>query len=124
MASALTLWPPNHKYVAETITGVTDQACGGVTTSTITGISQDQPTLGGGSGNTCPDGTGVGTSTAKVRAEREGTDPNGRIYYLAFTATDCNGNSCMGSVTVCVPHDQSGAGCVAEVPLFDSTKCK
>ncbi|HKM55081.1 MAG TPA: hypothetical protein VJY33_16850 [Isosphaeraceae bacterium] len=122
-ASAPTLWPPNHKFVNETITGVTDVACGGVTTITIASIFQDEPTLGGGSGDTCPDGTGVGTSTAQVRSEREGTS-DGRVYHIGFKATDCNGNSCTGTVAVCVPHDQGkGSACVDEGPLFDSTKC-
>jgi outer membrane protein assembly factor BamB len=123
-AGTPTLWPPNHKFVSETVTGVT--AVNGPVTINITGIHQDEPTLlaGTGSGDTCPDGKGVGTSTAQVRAERDGT-ADGRVYHIDFTATDTKSQSCTGTVTVCVPHDQSGPGkvCVDEGPLFDSTAC-
>jgi hypothetical protein len=73
-------------------------------------------------GTTCPDATGVGTSTAQVRAERSGNG-DGRVYHIDFTAIDKNGNSCSGEVTVCVAHDQGG-GCVDQGPVFDSTKCQ
>ena len=79
---------------------------------------------GQGAGNTSPDGTGVGTATASVRAERNGnrkTPGNGRVYHIAFTADDGNGGTCSGTVTVCVPHDQSDPTCVDEGPLHDST---
>jgi hypothetical protein len=125
-ASDPTLSPPNHKFVAETITGVTDVACGGVTTITITSIFQDEPTLEPksiGAGNTCPDGKGIGTATALVRAERAGTG-DGRVYTIGFKATDCNGNSCTGTTTVCVPHNDGKKNtCVDEGALFDSTMC-
>jgi hypothetical protein len=48
---------------------------------------------------------GVGTSTAFVRAERSGLG-DGRVYHIDFTATDTQNQTCMGDVTVCVPHDQ------------------
>jgi hypothetical protein len=127
-ASAPTLWPPNHKFVDESILGVTDTD-GDSVTITITGIRQDEPVLqhGTGSGNFCPDGTGVGTATADVRAERGG-NPNipgdGRVYHIAFSADDGKGGTCTGTVAVCVPHDQGhGGGCIDEGPLFDSTVC-
>ena len=120
-ASAPTLFPPNHKFVTENVLGVTDVSA--PFTINIDGIKQDEPLNGGGSGHTCPDGKGVGTDTALVRAEREGTG-DGRVYHIAFTATDINGNSCSGNVSVCVPHDQGHGGrCVDEGSLFDSTKC-
>ena len=50
------------------------------------------------SGNTAPDGQGLGTSTAKVRAERV-SKGNGRVYYISFTADDIYGGSCSGMVT-------------------------
>jgi len=121
-ASTPTLSPPNHKFVTEDVLGVTDVSA--PFTIDITGIQQDQPLNGGGSGNTCPDGAGVGTDTAMVRSERDGTSKDGRTYHIAFTATDINGNSCSGNVSVCVPHDQGhGGGCVDNGSLFDSTAC-
>jgi hypothetical protein len=122
-ASAPQLWPPNHKFVSETIDGVT--AVNGPVTIDITGIFQDQSPTVKGSGHTCPDGKGVGTSTAMIRAERAGGIDDGRVYHIDFTATDQQGQTCMGDVTVCVPHDQGGdETCVDHGPLFDSTVCK
>ncbi len=117
--SARTLWPPNHKGVNVSITGVSDPD-GDTVTTTITDVTQDEPLKGLGSGDTCPDAFGVGTSTVQLRAERDGT-ADGRVYHLSFTATDAAGNSCTGVVTVCVPHDQSGRPCADEGPLFNST---
>jgi outer membrane protein assembly factor BamB len=132
-ASAPNLSPPNHKFVTENVLGVTDVS--GPFTINIDGIRQDEQVFGEGSGNTCPDGKGVGTHTAMVLAERDGRG-DGRVYHIAFTATDNNGNTCQGNVKVCVPHDQghegdirgrsnseSGSTCVDEGALFDSTVC-
>ena len=117
------LWPPNHKFVAIGILGVTD-AEGDTLTITVTGIRQDEPVNDKGDGNTAPDGKGVGTATAEVRAERTGTPKvpgNGRVYHIAFRATDGHGGSCTGTVKVSVPHDQRGAPAIDGGPLYDST---
>jgi YVTN family beta-propeller protein len=117
-ASPNLLWPPNHKFVPITISGIVNPAPGAVTI-TVTSIFQDEPVQGPGSGNTSPDATGVGTSTPSVRAERDGGG-DGRVYHINFTATGAGG-SCTGSVTVGVPHDQGHGGPVDEGPLYDST---
>lgn len=103
-ASQGVIWPPNHKMVAETIIGVTDPY-DLPTTITITKVQQDEPVEAAGSGNTEPDGSGIGTSIAYVRAERAGPG-TGRIYFISFTATDSTGDQCMGMVRAYVPHDQ------------------
>jgi len=116
------IWPPNHKYVDIEIMGVTDPD-GDAVTITITGITQDEPldAVGNGDGKTSPDGTGVGTTIACVRAERQGTG-NGRVYEISFTATDPVGAECSGSVTVCVPHDQGPEHeCIDDGQNYDST---
>lgn len=59
---------------------------------------------GTGSGDTAPDGEGVGTPTARVRAERSGNG-DGRVYAISFTASDGQDGSCAGTVTVGVPHN-------------------
>jgi len=117
--STAVLWPPNHKMVPITINGVTDPD-GDVTTITITSIFQDEPVTGGGSGHTAPDGNGVGTSTADVRAERAGTN-DGRTYTISFSADDGRGGTCAGQVLVIVPHDQSHIE-INQGALYDSTK--
>ena len=121
--SVATLWPPNHKMVNVNVLGVTDPD-GDPVTITVTGITQDEPVNGTGDGDTGPDGAGVGTSTAQVRAERAGskkTPGNGRVYQISFTADDGNGGTCDGSVKVCVPHDQGkGNACIDDGQNYNS----
>ena len=90
--------------VKETILGVIDPSHL-PTTIKIIGIYQDEPVEALGSGNTEPDGSGVGTPTAYVRAERAGPG-TGRIYFISFTATNTLGAQCSSAVSVWVPHDQ------------------
>ena len=76
-----------------------------------------------GDGNFAPDGGGLGTDTAWLRAERSGAKKvpgNGRVYHISFTADDGRGGSCSCEVLVGVPHD------VKKLPIddgatFDST---
>ena len=110
------IWPPNHKMVSVGILGCTDPD-GDDLTITVTGISQDEPVNTIGDGNFEPDGDGVGTSTARVRAERSGSKKvpgDGRIYEISFSADDGFGGVCEGSVTVGVPHDQGKNGAAVD----------
>jgi predicted amidohydrolase len=118
--SVVTIWPPNHDMVSVTIQGVTDPD-GDPVTINIDQIKQDEPTDGTGDGHTCPDGAGIGTSTAQVRAERSAKG-NGRVYTIYFTASDGAGGSCQGSVTVCAPNSRNGS-CTNGGANFDSTQC-
>ena len=91
---------------------------------TITGIQQDESTNLIGSGNTCPDAGGAGTSQAWVRAERSGTQ-DGRTYEIFFRAEDGKGGACTGSViSSLVPHDQGADGAAHDSGRrYDSTVC-
>jgi hypothetical protein len=114
------LWPPNHKFVDVTIAGVVDPD-GDPVTITVTGVTQDEAIDSEDGANPCPDASGVGTSTARIRAERSGSG-DGRVYHVAFVADDGRGGQCTGAVAVCVPHDQrSRRSCVDQGALFDST---
>jgi len=118
--SVRSLWPPNHKFHPIKVNGVTDPD-GDPIAITVTSISQDEPLNSIGDGNTCPDGSGVGSDAALVRAERAGT-ADGRVYHVNFTAADGQGGECTGQVAICVPHDQGrGKNCIDQGPLFDST---
>jgi len=122
VASLDTLWPPNHKFIDINVLGVTDPD-GDLVTITIDSIFQDEPTDSLGDGAFSPDAEGVGTDTATVRAERDGTrraPGNGRVYHVGYTADDGNGLTCSGTVTVGVPHDVQDTP-VDEGALFDST---
>lgn len=111
--SVATLWPPNHKLESVAVLGVTDTA-GGRVSILITGITQDEPVNGLGDGDTSPDGFGVGTSQALLRAERSGIG-NGRVYVVSFFASSSAGGTCTGKVAAGVPHDQ-GKG---RIPIDD-----
>ena len=115
------LWPPNHKYMPVSICGVTE-SCGNPVAITVTSITQDEPVNGRGDGNTCPDAQIV-DGHASVRAERTGTPGvpgNGRVYAINFTATNGQGSSCRGTVTVCVPHDQGDRTCINDGQRYNS----
>jgi hypothetical protein len=112
--SKSTLWPPKNKMVSISINGVTDPVEGDPVTVTVTSIAQDE-TIGNSS-----DGSGVGSSTANVRAQRDGGG-NGRVYHISYTGDDGNGGICTGEVTVGVPHDQgNGSVPVDGGSLYDS----
>ena len=113
------IWPPNHKFVARSITGVTD-ADGDPVTVTITGITQDEPLNGVADGNTSPDAVIGSGGSFRVRAERAGTG-DGRVYRISFTGADDAGGVCSGVVRIGVPHDQSGAPPVDSGSIFVST---
>ena len=116
-ASVEMLWSPNHKFKAIDVL-VTDPD-GDPVTVTIDSIYQDEKVKGPGKHH--PDGQGVGTSTAEVRAERDGKG-DGRVYHIYFTADDGRGGSCSGEVTVGVPHDKGGGSVPVDGgPLYDST---
>ena len=118
--SVATLWPVNHAMVAINVLGVTDPDGDPVAIS-IDSIFQDEPVNGTGDGDTAPDGAGIGTPTAQVRAERAGKG-NGRVYHIGFTATDSSNNTCSGTVTVSVPKSQGKNGAaVDDGALYDST---
>jgi hypothetical protein len=99
------LWPVNHRMVEVGIEGITDPDGDDVTVR-ITGITQSEPAEGKGDGSTCADASGVGTSTALLRAERSGSG-SGRLYVIEFTAEDGKGGTATGTVTVSVPRSAS-----------------
>lgn len=113
VASPTLIWPPNGKMVPISILGITDPE-GDPVALKIIGITQDEP------------GTsfsGVGSSTAQVKAERDGKG-DGRVYHILFEAADPSGASCAGEVTVCVPHDQGKykGSCVDSGALVSSSR--
>lgn len=108
------LWPPNHKLVNVALTGVTDPDEGDTVTTTITGVTQDEPLNGLGDGDTAPDAVISADGGLRLRAERSGTG-DGRVYVVAFTAKDSHGATCSGTVNVgAVPHDQRKGGAAVD----------
>ena len=114
------LWPPNHKLVRGQVADVTDPD-GDPVALTITGITQDEPVNGAADGNTSPDATVGSNGAFQVRAERSGLG-DGRVYAIAFSASDGEGGSCSDTLLVGVPHDQGGGSTPIDSapPMFNS----
>lgn len=105
------LWPPNHKLVdilaGVTVTDNIDPA----PTFVLSSITSSESDNGNGSGNKNGDirDADVGTPDVeyRLRAERRGNG-GGRTYTIVYTASDNSGNTASTTVSVFVPHDQSG----------------
>ena len=116
------IWPPNHKLVDITISGITDPENDPISIQVIS-IHQDEAVNELADGNSEPDGYGIGTDIAKVRAERSGIG-NGRVYSITFKASDDKGASCSTVMTVGVPHDKKDTAVLDSDKNFDSTKAE
>lgn len=117
LTAHVSLWPPNHKMTSIDVlaaTGITDPD-GDPVTIVINAITQDEPVAGPA------DGAGLGGGIASIRAERDGNG-NGRVYGIAFTASDNKGGSCQGILFVSVPHSNNGSPAVDDGQVFDSTQ--
>jgi len=112
-ASPDTLGPPNHKLVPVSLAGATDPD-GDQVTLTITGVTQDEARTGS------PDATlGPAANQVSLRAVRDGAG-DGRVYRIAFTASDGKGGTCTGKATVGVPHDHGSVAVDSAPPSYDS----
>ncbi len=117
-ASNTIIWPPNHGFVPVDILDVTDPDEDAVSI-VIDSITQDEAVDAPGSGHTAPDGQGLATGVAHLRAERAGTG-DGRVYAIGFSANDGRGGNCNGMVNVSVPHDKNSEA-IDNGQIFDST---
>jgi hypothetical protein len=106
-ANPNSLWPPNHKMVAVTVTVIASDLVDPHPTSHIISITSSEPVNGNGDGNTSTDWEITGPLTANIRAERAGgTD---RVYTLTIATTDFSGNTAHGIVTVTVGQSRGRA---------------
>jgi streptogramin lyase len=114
-SSQVELWPPNHKLQSFTLSScatAVDTCQGPIdidAAGTITAIYSDEPedAKGSGDGNTSGDIVITGSSSFKLRSERQGAG-NGRVYNVSFGVSDAAGNVAIGNCRFVVPHDQSG----------------
>ena len=114
------LWPPNHKLVPVQIVGISDPDNHSLTT-TITGVTQDEPGNSLGDGNTSRDAI-IQETGVLLRAERAG-GINGRVYRVHFRADNGLGGVCTGSVPVIVPKNmKSGRAVIDDGQRYDSTR--
>lgn len=104
-ASPDSLWPPNHKMIALTLTGQATDACDSAPVFQILAVSSNEPTEGLGDGDTPVDWEVTGAMTLNVRAERSGSG-SGRVYTITVRCVDASGNESLKSVSVTVPKSQ------------------
>lgn len=117
-----TLWPPNKNFVDVNVVDVTDPDGDPVVVEVVS-VRQDEPAQGPGSGSLFPDAAIQASAppAVRLRAERNGAG-DGRVYHVAFRASDPAGAFCDGEISVCVPHDLGGgAACVDGGGLYSST---
>lgn len=100
------LWSPNHKMVDITLDYTVTDNCG-VKGFDIISISSNEHVNGRGDGNTPVDWEYVDAHHVRLRAERSGLS-DGRVYSMVIEAVDDAGNKDYATVTVSVPHNQSG----------------
>jgi hypothetical protein len=107
----------NHRLIAVTLDGATDPD-GDAITIAVDGVTQDEPVEGSGD-STSPDAIDDGDGQLRIRAER---DPrgDGRVYRIAFTATDGRSGSCSGQATVSVPRKKRKPAVDSAPPSYDS----
>ena len=98
------LWPPNHKMVAVTVSANASDLAG-VTSLKIVNVTSSEPDNGLGDGDTAGDIVITGAMTVNLRAERSGKG-NGRTYAITVEARDAAGNATTRTTTVVVPNSQ------------------
>jgi hypothetical protein len=116
-ASRPVLTTVNRRLVPIALDGATDPD-GDPVTLTIDGVTQDEPVLGSGD-PTSPDAVDEGDRQTRVRAERN-PHGDGRVYRIAFTASDGKGGSCSGTATVSVPRKARKLAVDSAPPSYDS----
>lgn len=102
--NAPTLWPPNHKMVAVTVSADAGDLVG-VSSLKIVNVTSSEPDNGLGDGDTANDIQVTGDLTVNLRAERAGGG-NGRTYTITVEASDDAGNTTTKTCTVFVPKSQ------------------
>jgi hypothetical protein len=113
MPDRAVLWPPNRKFHTVGLSGATDPDGDPVALS-ITGVTQDERVRGGRDARHA-----TGDAAVSLRAQRDARG-DGRVYRIAFEATDGQGGSCNGQVTVSVPRQRKTQAVDSAPPSYDS----
>ena len=110
-ATPASLGAPNHRLLTVTISGATDPDGDAVDLS-IMGVTQDEPQRG-------PADAVATTQPQRVRlrAERDATG-DGRVYRIAFEASDGRGGTCTGFATATVRKGNQAVD--SAPPSYDS----
>jgi dipeptidyl aminopeptidase/acylaminoacyl peptidase len=107
------LWPPNRRLRVVELSGAADPDGEPVSIS-VTGVTQDERVRRGRDAYPAS-----GDDAVRLRADG---DPrgDGRVYRIAFEATDARGGSCVGTATVSVPRKKKLAAVDSAPPSYDS----
>jgi dipeptidyl aminopeptidase/acylaminoacyl peptidase len=116
-ASRPVLTTANRRLVPITLVGASDPD-GDPVSFSLDGVTQDEPVMGNGD-STSPDAIDLGDGDIKVRAERN-PHGDGRVYRIAFTASDGRGGSCSGIAMVSVPRKTRQPAVDSAPPSYDS----
>ena len=125
VCSAVTATPsvlsePDESLRTTELSGATDPD-GDPVSIALTGVTQDEPVTDG-MDKTGPDAAeGAPPNRVELRAERNPRG-DGRVYRVAFRASDDQGGTCTGTVTVSVPRKKDVAAVDSAPPLFDSLR--
>jgi Tol biopolymer transport system component len=118
VATPSVLWPPNHSFRLVGLAGGTDPD-GDEVAITIDDVRQDEP-LTSRHDRTSPDAAlGARSDQVQLRAERSPRG-DGRVYRIDFTASDGNGGSCSGTVTVTVTRHKRQDAVDSAPPSYSS----
>jgi dipeptidyl aminopeptidase/acylaminoacyl peptidase len=110
------LLPANGQFVGVALGGGSDPD-GDALTFTIHGVSQDEP-VKAQSDSSVPDARLRG-GRLELRAERN-PHGDGRVYRIAFNASDGHGGTCSGTAKVSVPHQKNKPAVDSAPPSYDS----
>jgi hypothetical protein len=123
--SAVTATPsvlsePDESLRTIELSGATDPD-GDPVSIVVTGVTQDEAVTDDVD-KTSPDAAEGGSlNRVELRAERN-PKGDGRVYRVAFRASDDQGGSCTGTVTITVPRKKGGAALDSAPPVFDSLR--
>ncbi len=131
------LWSPNHNDLPSEEDDVNDDdgyrtvalkpfVCdpdGDAVDIRITSITSDEATAKKNGDKKAPDADPacIGTDTALLRAERDGSC-DGRVYMVTFVASDGRGGETTMTLPVRVPHNQTGCDAVDSGQKYDATQ--
>jgi uncharacterized repeat protein (TIGR01451 family) len=123
LKSALSMWPPNHKYktfnVTDMVQSVTD-SCNttlGISSVVIEQVTSDEPENDDGDGNTSNDIViAANCKSVQLRSERSGGG-NGRVYSVKVRVKDASGNVGTAVFKIKVPHNNNGTA-IEGPPLY------
>ncbi|CAM3341936.1 cadherin-like beta sandwich domain-containing protein [Paenibacillus lupini] len=101
------LWPANHKLVNVNAVVEGTDPTSGIASVVLTSITSNETLAAGKDADIQSADYGTLDQSFSLRAERSG-GVEGRTYTITYTVTDKAGNVTNKSVTVVVPHDQSG----------------